>query len=49
MTPLELKKTMSAGLLSFPITDFDAAGDFRADTYTNSCQSDGSGKTCSIA
>lgn len=33
MTPLELKKTMSAGLLSFPITDFDAAGDFRADTY----------------
>lgn len=33
MTPLELKKTMSTGLLSFPITDFDAAGDFRADTY----------------
>jgi 5-dehydro-4-deoxyglucarate dehydratase len=34
MTPLELKKTMSAGLLSFPVTDFDAAGEFRADTYT---------------
>lgn len=33
MTPLELKKTMSTGLLSFPITDFDAAGDFRSDTY----------------
>src|SRR5882757_777178 len=33
MNPLELKKTMSAGLLSFPITDFDAAGAFRADTY----------------
>jgi 5-dehydro-4-deoxyglucarate dehydratase len=33
MNPLELKQTMSAGLLSFPITDFDAAGDFRADTY----------------
>jgi 5-dehydro-4-deoxyglucarate dehydratase len=33
MTPLELKKTMSAGLLSFPVTDFDAAGEFRADTY----------------
>ena len=33
MTPLELKKTMSTGLLSFPVTDFDAAGDFRADTY----------------
>jgi 5-dehydro-4-deoxyglucarate dehydratase len=33
MTPLELKRTMSSGLLSFPITDFDAAGDFRPDTY----------------
>jgi 5-dehydro-4-deoxyglucarate dehydratase len=33
MPPLELKKTMSAGLLSFPVTDFNAAGDFRADTY----------------
>ena len=33
MNPLELKQTMSAGLLSFPVTDFDAAGDFRADTY----------------
>src|SRR3954465_1449990 len=33
MNPLELKQTMSTGLLSFPITDFDAAGDFRADTY----------------
>lgn len=33
MTPLELKKTMSAGLLSFPVTDFDAAGDFHAANY----------------
>jgi len=33
MKPEELKTTMSAGLLSFPITDFDASGDFRADTY----------------
>jgi 5-dehydro-4-deoxyglucarate dehydratase len=33
MTPQELKQTMSAGLLSFPVTDFDPAGDFRADTY----------------
>ena len=33
MTPLELKKTLSAGLLSFPVTDFDANGDFRANTY----------------
>jgi 5-dehydro-4-deoxyglucarate dehydratase len=33
MTPSELKTTMSAGLLSFPVTDFDAAGDFRPDTY----------------
>ncbi|MFZ5496327.1 MAG: 5-dehydro-4-deoxyglucarate dehydratase [Verrucomicrobiota bacterium] len=33
MTPQELKLTMSSGLLSFPVTDFDAAGDFRADAY----------------
>jgi 5-dehydro-4-deoxyglucarate dehydratase len=33
MSPQELKKILSSGLLSFPITDFDAAGDFRADTY----------------
>jgi 5-dehydro-4-deoxyglucarate dehydratase len=33
MNPQELKKILSSGLLSFPITDFDAAGDFRADTY----------------
>ncbi len=33
MNPEELKKTMSSGLLSFPITDFDPAGDFRAGTY----------------
>jgi len=33
MNPAELKKTMSAGLLSFPITDFDTAGDFCAATY----------------
>nr|WP_298114261.1 5-dehydro-4-deoxyglucarate dehydratase [uncultured Pseudomonas sp.] len=33
MNPQELKSILSSGLLSFPITDFDAAGDFRADTY----------------
>jgi len=33
MTPQELKQTISSGLLSFPVTDFDAAGDFRPDTY----------------
>ena len=33
MHPLELKKILSSGLLSFPITDFDENGDFRADTY----------------
>jgi 5-dehydro-4-deoxyglucarate dehydratase len=33
MTPLELKQTISTGLLSFPVTDFDAAGDFRPTTY----------------
>jgi 5-dehydro-4-deoxyglucarate dehydratase len=33
MLPNELKQTLSAGLLSFPITDFDAQGDFRPSTY----------------
>jgi 5-dehydro-4-deoxyglucarate dehydratase len=33
LTPKELQKTISSGLLSFPVTDFDAQGDFRADTY----------------
>jgi 5-dehydro-4-deoxyglucarate dehydratase len=33
MTPLELKQAMSAGLLSFPVTDFDASGEFRPATY----------------
>ncbi|MFM9148300.1 MAG: 5-dehydro-4-deoxyglucarate dehydratase [Verrucomicrobiota bacterium] len=33
MSPLELQKTISHGLLSFPVTDFDAAGDFRPSTY----------------
>jgi 5-dehydro-4-deoxyglucarate dehydratase len=33
MNPQELKSILSSGLLSFPVTDFDAAGDFRADTY----------------
>jgi len=28
MHPLELKQTLSSGLLSFPITDFDAQGEF---------------------
>jgi 5-dehydro-4-deoxyglucarate dehydratase len=29
----ELKSTLSSGLLSFPVTDFDAAGNFRAEGY----------------
>ncbi|MBW8897611.1 MAG: 5-dehydro-4-deoxyglucarate dehydratase, partial [Massilia sp.] len=33
MNPQELKQIMSSGLLSFPITDFDAEGNFRKDTY----------------
>ena len=33
MTPQELKQVMSSGLLSFPITDFDAEGNFRPSTY----------------
>lgn len=34
MHPLELQKVLSHGLLSFPITDFDANGDFNAAGYT---------------
>lgn len=33
MTPQELKTIMSSGLLSFPLTDFDAAGDFNPKNY----------------
>ncbi len=33
MNPQDLKKIISSGLLSFPITDFDAQGDFRPKTY----------------
>jgi 5-dehydro-4-deoxyglucarate dehydratase len=33
ITPQDLKQTLSSGLLSFPITDFDAHGDFKAGTY----------------
>lgn len=32
-TPQDLKQILSSGLLSFPITDFDAQGDFVAGTY----------------
>ncbi|MBN3726310.1 5-dehydro-4-deoxyglucarate dehydratase [Burkholderia sp. Ac-20379] len=32
-TPQELKQIISEGLLSFPVTDFDAQGNFRADTF----------------
>ena len=34
MNPQELKQVMSSGLLSFPITDFDAQGNFNPETYT---------------
>jgi 5-dehydro-4-deoxyglucarate dehydratase len=33
MNPQELKHTLSSGLLSFPVTDFDVQGEFRRDTY----------------
>jgi 5-dehydro-4-deoxyglucarate dehydratase len=33
MNPQELKKILSSGLLSFPLTDFDDAGNFNAKTY----------------
>ncbi len=32
-TPQDLKQVMSSGLLSFPLTDFDAQGDFDARSY----------------
>ncbi|KAF1058979.1 5-dehydro-4-deoxyglucarate dehydratase [Burkholderia gladioli] len=32
-TPQELKQIISEGLLSFPVTDFDAEGNFRPSTY----------------
>jgi 5-dehydro-4-deoxyglucarate dehydratase len=33
MDPQELKATLGSGLLSFPVTDFDAAGHFRPEAY----------------
>lgn len=33
MHPQELKQILSSGLLSFPITDFDAEGNFNATSY----------------
>ncbi|MGH8812523.1 MAG: dihydrodipicolinate synthase family protein, partial [Advenella sp.] len=33
MNPQELKQTVSEGLLSFPVTDFDEQGNFNADSY----------------
>lgn len=33
MHPQELKQILSSGLLSFPITDFDAEGNFNASSY----------------
>lgn len=33
MDPQELKATLSSGLLSFPVTDFDAAFNFRSASY----------------
>ena len=35
MTPQELKQVMSSGLLSFPVTDFDAQGNFNAKGYAD--------------
>ncbi|MDR6424944.1 dihydrodipicolinate synthase/N-acetylneuraminate lyase, partial [Variovorax paradoxus] len=33
MNPQELKSIMGSGLLSFPLTDFDANGDFNKKGY----------------
>lgn len=38
MSPLELQKILSAGLLSFPITDFSANGDFNPSGYAKRLQ-----------
>lgn len=38
MTPQELKTTIGSGLLSFPVTDFDAQGDFRPRSYIERLQ-----------
>ena len=38
MTPQELKTIMSHGLLSFPLTDFDAQGDFNPKGYAASLE-----------
>jgi 5-dehydro-4-deoxyglucarate dehydratase len=35
MEPQQLKATLASGLLSFPVTDFDAALDFRPQTYAS--------------
>ncbi len=35
MNPQELKQILSHGLLSFPLTDFDEAGNFNAKTYAD--------------
>lgn len=35
MNPQELKQVLSHGLLSFPLTDFDEAGNFNARTYAD--------------
>ena len=38
MSPLELQKILSSGLLSFPITDFKANGDLDAPSYSKRLQ-----------
>ena len=32
-SPVELREVLSSGLMSFPLTDFDAAGDFHEAGY----------------
>ena len=43
MNPQELKAILSSGLLSFPVTDFDAQGDFNRAGYVK--RPSGSGRT----
>ena len=35
MSPQDVKHVMSSGLLSFPVTDFDAQGNFNAKGYAS--------------
>jgi len=49
MDPQALKATLGSELLSFPVTDFDAAGDFRPEGYAASASATTCGRCSAIA